>query len=216
MECKIRNYFKNKTLKEIGRDFFFSFIWLIVLIFVLDLVSKWIVVLNMNEYQQIVIIENFFYLRLSFNQGAAFGLGNTGDVEWRIFFIAVSAVIGTGMLVYYIKKYNTLNIIMKIAIALMIAGAYGNLVDRALYWPAVVNFSGVVDFLSFEFWGNRFATFNIADSSLVVGVIILLVAIVIEDIQAAKNKKDKEDLSKPAPEYLEEKENKNGNEDEKL
>ena len=105
---------------------------------------------------------------------------------------------------------------MKIAVAMMIAGAYGNLIDRALYWPSTVGFSGVVDFLSFEFWGRRFATFNVADMSLVVGVIILLFAIVIEDIRIAKNKEGKEDLSKPSAEYLADKEKKHGGEDEKL
>ncbi len=213
---RIAAYFKAKTPKEIGRDFFFSFSWVILLIFIVDLISKWAVVTNMNIYQEIKVIENFFYLRLSFNQGAAFGLGNTGDVEWRIFFIAVSAVMGTAMLAYYIIKFKTLNSVMKIALAMMIAGAYGNLIDRAFYWPAIVGFSGVIDFLSFEFWGRRFATFNVADSSLVVGVIILLVAIVIEDVKLAKNKAGKVDLSKPAPEYLEEKEKKNGSEDKKL
>lgn len=199
------NIFKNKSFKEIIKAIFFSFAWVIFLIFALDLISKWLVVNNMNEFDQITVIENFFYIRLSFNQGAAFGLGNTGDVEWRIFFIAVSAIMGTAMLVYYIVKHHTLSIISKIALAMMIAGAYGNLIDRALYWPSVVGFSGVVDFLSFEFWGRRFATFNVADSSLVVGVIVLIVGIIIDDIKASKNKTDKEDLSKPSPEYLAEK-----------
>lgn len=216
MANRIVDYFKSKTAKEIGRDFFFSFSWLILLIFAIDLISKWVVVNNMNIYQEITVIENFFYLRLSFNQGAAFGLGNTGDVEWRVFFIAVSAVMGTAMLIYYIKRYKSLNYVMKIALAMMIAGAYGNLIDRALYWPSIVGFSGVVDFLSFEFWGRRFATFNVADMSLVVGVIILLVAIIVDDVRLARVKSAKEDLSKPAPEYLEEKEKKNGNEDKKL
>ncbi|NCA97652.1 MAG: signal peptidase II [Bacteroidia bacterium] len=201
----LKNPFKGKTAKEIVRIIFFSFAWVIFLVFALDLLSKWLVVGNMSEYQQITIIENFFYIRLTFNQGAAFGLGNTGDVEWRIFFIAVSMIMGTAMLIYYIVKHHTLSTISKIALAMMIAGAYGNLIDRALYWPSIVGFSGVVDFLSFEFWGSRFATFNIADSSLVVGVIILILGIVIDDIKAGKQKQDKDDLSKPAPEYLAEK-----------
>ena len=212
---KIRTYFKTKSIKDILNDFFLSFAWLILLLFVIDLVSKWIVVKNMNLYQEISVIENFFYLRLSFNQGAAFGLGNTGDLGWRLFFIAVSVIIGTGMLIFYIIKYKTWNTGMKIGIAMIIDGAYVDLVDRALDWPSVVGFSGVVDFLSFEFWGNRFATFNIADTSLVVGVIVLLFTIVIDDVKTSLKKKDKEDLSKPSPEYLEEKMKKDGNKNEK-
>jgi signal peptidase II len=189
--------------------------WLTILLFIIDIVSKWVIVANLSLYQEITIIENFFYLRLSFNQGAAFGLGNTGDLGWRIFFIAVSLIIGTGMLVFYIRKHKTLNTITKIAVAMMIAGAYGNLIDRAFYWESTVGFSGVVDFLSFEFWGNRFATFNIADSSLVVGVILLLIAIIIDDIKSAKAKAEKEDLSKPSPEYLEEQKRKKEQDDQK-
>ncbi|MFA5481491.1 MAG: signal peptidase II [Bacilli bacterium] len=215
MNNKIIKYFSNRRWKDVLKDFFLSFMWLTILLFIIDIVSKWVIVANLSLYQEITIIENFFYLRLSFNQGAAFGLGNTGDLGWRIFFIAVSLIIGTGMLVFYIRKHKTLNTITKIAVAMMIAGAYGNLIDRAFYWESTVGFSGVVDFLSFEFWGNRFATFNIADSSLVVGVILLLIAIIIDDIKSAKAKAEKEDLSKPSPEYLEEQKRKKEQDDQK-
>jgi len=210
MKCPVNSYLKTRGIKNILKDIFFSFAWLIVLIFAIDIASKWIVVANLGEYEEITVIAHFFYLRLSFNEGAAFGLGNTGDIGWRIFFIAVSSIIGTVMLIFFIAKYKKLNAWTKVAAALMIAGAYGNLVDRAFYWDATVGFSGVVDFLSFEFWGNRFATFNIADSSLVVGVIVLLIAILADDFKASKNRADRVDLSKPPVEYLEEKNRKDG------
>lgn len=204
---KIRNYFMNKTKKEIFKDLFFSFAWLIVLLFVLDIVTKWIMVKKLIPYHDTVVIPNFFYLTLSFNEGAAFGLGSNGEPGWRILFIVISVVMSAGMLGYYIKKGKELNVYYRLALSMMIAGALGNLIDRAFYWDKTVGFSGVVDFLSFQFGTFRYATFNVADASLVVGVFILIIKMLTDDIKASKQKK-KEDLSKPPQEYLDELEKK--------
>lgn len=199
---KIKNYFIGKTKKEMALDFFYSFVWIIILVFLFDIISKWIAVKNLSFGQDVVVIPNFFYFRLSFNQGAAFGLGNTGELTWRVLFIVISVVMVVGMSGFYYKKGKEMKIIMRIALTLMIGGAFGNLIDRAFYWESLVGFSGVIDFLSFEFWGWRFATFNFADASLVVGTILLIVAILIDDLK--KVKKEKEDLSIAPKEYLEE------------
>lgn len=199
---KIKNYFTSKTKKEIALDFFYSFIWVSILVFLFDIISKWVVVKNIAPHEQIVVIPNFFYLTLSFNQGAAFGLGNTGDLTWRVLFIVISVVMVVGMSGYYFKKGKEMNTLMRIALTLMIGGAFGNLIDRAFYWDATVGFSGVIDFISFEFFGWRFATFNVADASLVVGTILLLIVILISDLK--KEKKEKEDLSIAPQEYLDE------------
>ena len=107
---------------------------------------------------------------------------------------------------FYFKNGAKMKLFMRLALALMIGGAFGNLIDRAFYWHSIVGFSGVIDFLSFEFWGWRFATFNIADSALVVGTILLIVSLLIEDFK--KEKIVKEDLSKAPQEYLDELEQK--------
>ncbi|MFA5686790.1 MAG: signal peptidase II [Bacilli bacterium] len=203
---KIKKYFTSKTIKEIALDFFYSFIWVMILVFLFDIISKWLIVKNLTLHQEVQVIPNFFYLHLTFNQGAAFGLGNTGDLTWRVLFIVISVVMVVGMSGYYFKNGAKMKLFMRLALALMIGGAFGNLIDRAFYWHSIVGFSGVIDFLSFEFWGWRFATFNIADSALVVGTILLIVSLLIEDFK--KEKIVKEDLSKAPQEYLDELEQK--------
>ena len=76
-----------------------------------------------------------------------------------------------------------------ISLMLMIGGAVGNLIDRAFYWESIVGFDGVIDFLDFEFGKlGHFATFNIADAALVIGVLLLIVIMIIEMIKESKEK----------------------------
>ena len=185
----MKEFFKNLFSKDNMKKFFFSFIWLMVLVFALDVMSKWLVCnhfdkqVTLGKSEMIQIIPNFLYIGLSFNQGAAWSLGSgqTG----RIIFIIVSVVLGSGLIAYYVyaTRKEKLNTVMKIALALMIAGAIGNLIDRAFYWPSTVGFSGVIDWISVHFGNYAFPVFNIADSALVIGVIILLIYVIIESIQ---------------------------------
>ena len=94
----------------------------------------------------------------------------------------------------------------------MAGGAIGNLIDRALYWQAIVGHDGVIDFLSFhipyyDFNASKwtyylFPTFNVADSALTIGVIVLLVAVIIEMVQESI-KKAKQGEYKYSPKELE-------------
>lgn len=178
---------KNK-IKTGLKWFYFSFIWLMVLVFALDLISKWIVQNNLDVNQVIALIPNFLNITLIHNVGAAFSLGATGDIGWRIFFIAISTIIGFGLLAYYIVKYKKITTWQKVIYSLIIAGALGNLVDRAFYWKGTVGFDGVIDWIDFQFGNYHFATFNLADASLVVGVLALIVLYIIEAIKESKQK----------------------------
>ncbi len=159
-----------------------------VLVFALDLISKWIVQNNLDVNQVIALIPNFLNITLIHNVGAAFSLGATGDIGWRIFFIAISTIIGFGLLAYYIVKYKKITTWQKVIYSLIIAGALGNLVDRAFYWKGTVGFDGVIDWIDFQFGNYHFATFNLADASLVVGVLALIVLYIIEAIKESKQK----------------------------
>lgn len=190
--------------KFFNTRFFKSFIWLIVLIFVIDLVSKWAVQLNLAKGDIVTLIPNFLNVTLSYNLGAAFGMGSEGDISWRIFWIIVSIVMSGVLILIYIKKFKTLSTLVKVAICLMIAGAIGNLIDRAFYWNAIVGFDGVIDWIDFYIKDSHFATFNIADASLVIGTILIIIHMVIELVQETiqKNKNGEYSLT---PQQLEEK-----------
>lgn len=186
-----------------------------VLMFVIDIVTKWAVVnhfgvdlmnsgVRHDDSEVITIIKNFCYIGGSINNKAAFSLGPS-----RVWLLIISIVMSIGFIVFYILQYKKLNTVYKIAFALMISGAIGNLIDRAFYWPSTTGFDGVVDWIIFVFWGWEFAMFNIADACLVVGIIIILIEIIIEEIKEAK-KKAKRGEYKYSPEKLEKKNKENG------
>ncbi len=177
------------TLKNI----FFSFLWLAPLLIVIDQVSKWAVVnaFNKIEGSSFVVIPEFFSIRLQYNQGSSFSLG--ADIPWmRFVFIAISWGASAGMIWYWIKNLKKKDVLIDAILALCLAGALGNAIDRTFYWEPVVGFSGVVDFLSFKLFGfYNFAVFNVADACLVVGVFALLIVVFVRDIMESKKRNAK-------------------------
>lgn len=170
------------ALKKIFR----SYIWLFVLLFALDVLSKWLVVGALkSEGNSIEVIKDFFYITLSFNTGSAFSLG-AGNMAMRIVFIVISWLMSIGISFYYIRHYKKEDLWMNAVYAMLLAGALGNLIDRTFYWEETVGFTGVIDFLQFYIFGrnaNPFATFNIADASLVVGVAIAIIVVIVRLIK---------------------------------
>ena len=190
---KIKDFFKKIFTKENMKKFYFSFVWLMVLVFVADIASKWIVINHFgashaNGYESVTVVNKFFYIVFRTNEGAAWSLLS----DSRTFWIIVSVVLSGGLIAYYIVKYKSHNTWTRAALALMIAGAVGNMIDRCFYWESTTGFSGVVDWLSFYLPTGEFPTFNIADSALVVGVGILVVLLFIDLIKDALKKSEAE------------------------
>lgn len=191
---KFVGFFKKTFAKENMKKFFYSFIWLSVVVFVADIVSKWAVINHFGPESaghsgEVVVIKNFFYIIFTTNEGAAWSIGSSSRVLW----IIVSVVLSAGLIAYFVKKMKTMTKWVRAAFALMIAGAVGNMIDRCFYWEKTVGFSGVVDWLSFTLPTGVFPTFNIADAALVVGVAILIVLLAIELIKDALKKSANEE-----------------------
>ncbi len=123
----------------------------------------------------------FVRIRHWYNSGAAFGLFQRANLIFTILAIVVSAVI-----IYYFPRVSRRDWWLRLAMGIQLGGAVGNLVDRLV-------FKQVTDFISV---GN-FAVFNVADASITVGVIILLLGAWITDQgakkQALENRKDGEE-----------------------
>ena len=143
-------------------------LWLSVLVFVLDQASKYYFESSLNLYQQIVIIPDYFSWTLAYNTGAAFSFlaGQSGWQRWLFALIAVGVSV---VLVVWIKRLKPNETWLAIALALVLGGALGNLVDRVL-------FGHVIDFILVH-WQNRwyFPAFNLADSAITVGAIMLVI-----------------------------------------
>lgn len=140
-----------------------------LIIILIDQITKWLVVVNMEIGQRITIIEDFFYLLSHRNSGAAWGILQ-GQM---IFFYIVTVIVMVGV-VYYMQKYAKNNKMLAIGLSLILGGAIGNFIDRLLRQE-------VVDFASFIIVNYNFPIFNVADSALTIGVILVIIATFIEE-----------------------------------
>jgi signal peptidase II len=133
-----------------------------------DQASKWwAFLIQVNES----IIPNFFYFSYTRNTGAAWSI-----LEGNLPLLAgISLIAGVAMLIYYALKGSTLTSYYRWVLILIMAGTWGNFIDRAFYEE------GVIDFISFQFRSYYFPTFNIADSLLTIGVILLIAMTVLEE-----------------------------------
>tara|TARA_B100001057_G_scaffold89369_1_gene85591 strand:+ start:787 stop:1233 length:447 start_codon:yes stop_codon:yes gene_type:complete len=142
--------------------------YLSLLIVIIDQISKFIVHKYMNLYDSINIIPHlldFTYIR---NEGIAFGIYFEGG---KIFFIILPIFI-TIYLFYLLKNEEFQDKQSQIALYLIIAGAIGNIIDRI--------FRGyVVDFIDFHINGLHWYVFNVADTSVTIGLIFLLYSSII-------------------------------------
>lgn len=133
-----------------------------IILLCIDQISKLLVVNLLTKTDSITIIKNFFYLTYINNDGAAFSI----LVGKRILLILI-AVLVIVMLIRYIKKNNIQNKLELVSISLIIGGSLGNLMDRVIR-------GYVIDFLDFKIFNYNFPIFNLADTFIVIGVILLL------------------------------------------
>lgn len=147
-----------------------------LLYFIIDIVSKSIILRSGNVLFKKEVIKDFFYLDLQKNTGAAFSILEGAT----IFFVVVGIFALIFIHKYLLKeKLNTLKIL---SYSLLIGGIVGNLFDR-------IFFGYVVDFLSFKFGDYYFPVFNFADSFIVVGAIILGIDIIKDGIYEVRSKR---------------------------
>ncbi|MCV6604719.1 MAG: signal peptidase II [Porticoccaceae bacterium] len=138
---------------------------LALVVIVLDQVTKYWAVADLHLYRP-VEVTSFFNLTLAYNPGAAFSfLADAGGWQ-RWFFAALSAGVSVA-LVIWIAKLSRAERLLAIALGLVLGGAVGNLYDRVVLGQ-------VVDFLDFHWQGSHFPAFNIADSAISVGAVLLV------------------------------------------
>lgn len=134
--------------------------------------------------ESISVIGDFFRITFTENPGMAFGFDPGSDFKLFISVFSVAASIGLLIYLYTIRKKS---LSLKIAIALILGGAVGNVIDRMFYGIiydyAPLFYGKVVDFFDFDFFNfsifgrsyERWPIFNIADAAVSIGVLILLV-----------------------------------------
>ena len=146
--------------------------------FLLDFASKWwlLNVVDMPS-RQFIEITPFFNLRMVWNAGVSFGMFSAESDAGRYALIAFALII-VGFLVFWLMRVNTR--LLGWAIGLVIGGALGNVLDRFLY-------GAVADFFDFHVLGYHFYTFNVADTAISIGVILLIIDAFLYGDEAEQN-----------------------------
>jgi signal peptidase II len=147
-------------------------LWVSLIVLVLDQATKWLVLASLDPYQVIELVPNL-NLTLMFNPGAAFSfLSDAGG--WQRWLFAGFAVAVTLVLLVWLLRLAPNERWLAAGLALIIGGAVGNLIDRMLLGHVVDFVQVYLPFLPFAIF-NPWPAFNVADSAISIGVVLLLV-----------------------------------------
>jgi len=139
----------------------------LVVTIVFDQVTKILIVRAFQQGDILPVIDGFFSLTLHYNPGVAFGMFADWAEPGRTFILTGAKMFALGLCLFLLRKHYQHSLPGQIALALIIGGAIGNIIDRA-------HLGHVVDFLDFYVRDYHWPTFNIADSAICIGVVLLL------------------------------------------
>ena len=137
---------------------------IIAAIIVLDQWSKWSIKTSFNLYESKPVIQDFLHFTYVTNDGMAFGLSFPGGKH----VLLIMTILLTGFIIGFLWKEKNGHPLIKYGLALILSGAIGNLIDRLLYGK-------VVDFLDLMIGNFHWYIFNIADSSVTIGMILFII-----------------------------------------
>jgi signal peptidase II len=138
-------------------------------IVLLDQATKLFVQAHMALYQSIAVIPNYFDITYTLNPGAAFSMLADAPAWLRLAFLLSMSTIMSIVLLVLIVRSDRVNI-YSLAFAIVLGGAVGNLIDRAMR-------SGhVIDFLRAHYYDLNYPIFNVADSAVTIGVTLIILA----------------------------------------
>lgn len=135
---------------------------LVVVFLIIDVCSKLVVSNLMNVNDSIIVIKNFFNITYVRNTGAAFSI-----FAGRIWMLIIVSITIISLIVYYVYKNKPKNKLEMVGYSMILGGAIGNFIDRVVY-------GYVIDFFDFYIFGYDYPIFNMADSFIFVGVILLI------------------------------------------
>jgi len=159
-----------------------GWVWLSVVVFVIDQVTKFWFDNNLQMWERITVIPQVLDWTLAYNTGAAFSF-LAGASGWQRWLFTLIALVVSVVLVVWMKRLKADETWLAVGLALVLGGALGNLVDRVI-------FGHVVDFILVHWQSSwYFPAFNIADSAITVGAILLA-------LDMFKSKKPEEEVAR--------------------
>ena len=149
---------------------------IIVAIIAFDQWSKWVIKTSFNLYQSKPVIQDLLHFTYVTNDGMAFGLSFPGGKH----ILLVMTILLTGFIIGFLWKEREGHPLVKYGLALILSGAIGNLIDRFLYGK-------VVDFLDLMIGDFHWYIFNVADSSVTIGMVLFIMHSIIYESSHLKN-----------------------------
>lgn len=137
-------------------------------VILVDQFTKWLIVTYMEYGESISVIQDVLYITSHRNRGAAWGM--LQNQMWFFYLITIVFVIA---IVYYLTKFGKRDKLLGTALGLILGGALGNFIDRVFR-------KEVVDFIHTYIFSYNFPVFNVADSSLCIGVALLFIQTLME------------------------------------
>ena len=147
----------------------FPYLVLIGLLAALDQITKFLVASGVGLYRTVPVIPGFFNITHIHNSGAIFGFLSNSDKLPVFLLLTCSSFLALGFVIFYFLKTPASERFVKLSLALILAGALGNLIDR-------LGRGYVIDFLEFYHKRWSFPSFNVADSCITIGAILLVLA----------------------------------------
>ena len=143
------------------------YVLIVILIIIFDQWAKWLIINNVMLYE-VLPVNSFINITHQENAGAAFSiLSNAGG--WQRWFLSVLAICISVYIVFWLFRLrNQDQIILSIGLSLVLGGAIGNVIDR-------FQLGYVIDYIQVFIMGWPFPSFNIADASITVGAVILII-----------------------------------------
>ncbi len=139
-------------------------LWVAVAVLLLDQATKLIALAKLVLHESVALAP-FLNLTLVYNKGAAFGFLSSASGWQNLFFIGV-ALVACVVILYLLRRLGDNDRLLAVALMLVLGGAIGNLLDRLLY-------GHVVDFVDVYYRGWHWPAFNVADSAITVGAILI-------------------------------------------
>lgn len=139
--------------------------------FILDQISKIIIVINLDPHQILQVIPGFFNLVLVRNKGMAFGVFSQINSTLFHYLLLSVIVIAIAAILFFLFTLKKNQVWMGLGLSLILGGAMGNLVDR-------IRLGYVIDFLDFGLKSYHWPAFNLADSIVTVGTFCVLIEII--------------------------------------
>ncbi|NEX19674.1 lipoprotein signal peptidase [Thiorhodococcus mannitoliphagus] len=153
-------------------------LWLSLAILALDQATKWLALAALTPFEVVPVIPNL-NITLMFNTGAAFSfLASAGG--WQRWLFAALAIVVTLVLIGWLLRLKQGDRLQALGLALLIGGAVGNLIDRVLLGHVVDFIQVYLPFIPLDIF-NPWPAFNIADSAITLGMVLLILTMLRAD-----------------------------------